>query len=669
MKHSFDRILGYMQMIVITILTVALVAAGSGVAHKKPVQLSAQSRPVVLTATIDTSASTVGIADSDLYFMTADELAVAMEQLQSLGITQIRVFLPWRAIETAYDEYDWAQADLLLDTAAAHGIAVVAGVTSTPVWASDYGGLVANGAPSTSSAYAEFVGALAERYGTTAGGGEAKIAAYEIWNEPNGFTGWYPEPDAELYTELLKAAYTAIKAVDPDATVVAGALGTGITIGSLTVNPVDFLTQMYAAGAAGYFDALSFHPYNYTSMFSEGTAFANSAIKQLTELRQIMDANGDSDLLVWVTEYGQPSSQVSEANQAAYIADFLTTWSELTGVGPAFLYSLIDSATGSSVAEDNLGLFTSDWTAKAVVEVIRAWIAGQPIVVDPGESSAGNGLVELLSAVVKAAQGLVTSIASMIATSFDGVTQFLRGIVDAVSGLISAVTGATGTTDTASTRLIARSQAQSTTTDGSTEDVEGKTADRVDIASRSQASEAVATLPAADVLGTDVVGADVVAEPAVAESTEEPIGGPAVGTPDMAADVPVPATGSSDDAETMHPDAPAGGAPGGREQLIVSDRADAERSPKGARYPELRSPDARPRRHTADTRTDGTADGEAGPSSQDRVRSVNRHPADRVRTEPSPPAHRRQLSGASQADGESGGVSADVVRPRREDPA
>lgn len=476
MNMRFRRMARGIQLAIIPILAIALV--GSGVTHtqRDPARLRAQSHPMVLIATIDTSSSTVGIADSGLYFMDAEELTVAMEQLQSLGITQIRVFLPWRAIETSDDTYDWTQADLLLDTAASYGIAVVAAVTSSPTWASDYGGLVANGEPNSSTAYADFVGALAERYGTATNDGDAKISAYEIWNEPNGFTGWYPEPDAEQYTALLQAAYTAIKAVDPDATVIAGALGTGISIGTLTVNPVTFLTEMYAAGAAGYFDALSFHPYNYTSMFSEGISFANSAIKQLAELREIMDAHGDSDLLIWVTEYGQPSTQVSEANQAAYIADFLAAWSELTGVGPAFLYSLIDTATGSATAEDNLGLFTDDWTAKAVVEVIKAWIAGQPVTVDPGESSSGNSVSELLSALARAAQSFITAITEMVLTPFNGIAQFVQGVVDAVVGLISTVSGA-------------KTSATTTTPTDTTVSGASDTADRVDTVEKATATE------------------------------------------------------------------------------------------------------------------------------------------------------------------------------------
>ncbi|MGK2867783.1 MAG: cellulase family glycosylhydrolase [Mycobacterium sp.] len=451
----FDRcvhVFGRLHMGVASVLLVAFMSPSPEIPVRDEFRVQAQSYAFHLTATIDTSSSTVGIADSGLYFMTEAELTRAMEELQALGVTQIRVFLPWRAMEPSEETYEWTQADQLLDMAESYGIAVVASVTSTPTWASDYGGVVANGEPTSSTAYADFVAALADRYGTAANDGEAKIAAYEIWNEPNGFTGWYPEPDAEQYTELLKAAYTAIKAVDPAATVIGGVLGAGISIGTLTVNPVTFLTEMYEAGAAGYFDALSFHPYNYTSTLSAGTTFANSAIKQLTELRELMNANGDAEKLIWVTEYGQPSTQVSEENQAAYIADFLATWAELTGVGPAFLYSLIDTATGSSTAEDNLGLFTDDWTPKAVVEVIKAWIAGETTPVDPGEVDSGS-VADIITALVRAAQSFVVSIAAMVTSALDGVTEFVRGVVDAVIGLAGALNPAAGSS-TATTRSV-----------------------------------------------------------------------------------------------------------------------------------------------------------------------------------------------------------------------
>ena len=62
-----------------------------------------------------------------------------------------------------------------------------------------------------------------------------QVAAYEIWNEPNVSAFWSPTPSTAAYVNLLKAAYPAIKAADPSAVVLAGAMcpayDTATTIG------------------------------------------------------------------------------------------------------------------------------------------------------------------------------------------------------------------------------------------------------------------------------------------------------------------------------------------------------------------------------------------------------------------------------------------------------
>ena len=79
-----------------------------------------------------------------------------------------------------------------------------------------------------------------------------------FWNEPNlplffGFVDKRPE----RYTQLLKAAYPAIKAVQPDSTIVAGGLSPAFEQDA----PPIFVNAMYANGAKGYFDAMAMHPY------------------------------------------------------------------------------------------------------------------------------------------------------------------------------------------------------------------------------------------------------------------------------------------------------------------------------------------------------------------------------------------------------------------------
>lgn len=411
---------------------------------------------IALMSSIDTSSSTTGVADSQLYFMDSAELSSAISELKAMGVTQVRVFLPWAAIETADGTYNWTQADALLNALSDAGIAVDAAITSTPTWASSDTSS-AYGAPTSTSDYASFVTELAERYGTTANNGDAEIAAYEIWNEPNGSTGWAPTPDATAYTELLKAAYTAIKAVDPDATVVGGVLGAGVTSGTSTVNPVTFLEEMYAAGAEGYFDALSFHPYNYSSDFTDGASTTNSPYQELQALRALMDANGDTDKLIWATEYGIPTSLVTQSQQAAYIADFLTAWASLEGVGPTFIYSLVDLATGDGVDQDNFGLFTSDWTPKLAVEVLEQWIANQTVP-DWATDTSTPTLQALLTQLLRNIVATVTAPFTQLAKGFTSITTALSTAADSIrtqltAGVASLTTGFKTLTTTIATAL------------------------------------------------------------------------------------------------------------------------------------------------------------------------------------------------------------------------
>ena len=101
------------------------------------------------------------------YFMTPAELTTAMQAFEQLGVTQIRVFLPWRAMEPSRGGYNWAVSDRILDAAAQRGIAVVGAVTSTPVWASRNGFWLPNAAPNDPADYARFMTQLALRYGAT----------------------------------------------------------------------------------------------------------------------------------------------------------------------------------------------------------------------------------------------------------------------------------------------------------------------------------------------------------------------------------------------------------------------------------------------------------------------------------------------------------------------
>ena len=254
-----------------------------------------------------------------------------------------------------------------MNSADAHGITVLGVLNSTPNWAAVPGQPPLSGHPADLEAWGDFVTAVATRY-------EGRVSDYEVWNEPNYNVFWAPEPDAAQYTELLKVAYTAIKTVDPNAVVIAGSVGATQYHPGLTINPVTFVDQMYDAGAGGYFDAIAFHPYAYSLAFSQGEDKPATPISQAEQIYAIMVANGDGNKKIWATEYGQPASQVSEANQAAYIGDFLREWRTLEYAGPAFIHTLADYDSDSAI-ESSFGLLREDFSPKPAFTVVQQVIA------------------------------------------------------------------------------------------------------------------------------------------------------------------------------------------------------------------------------------------------------------------------------------------------------
>ena len=315
-------------------------------------------------AAIDESSDTIGFADSDLYGMTPAQIDAQLDQMQAMGVNNVRVMIPWAGVEFYPGYYNWSTVDYMVNAADSRGMGVLGVINSTPFWATQPGQPALSGAPASPDAYGEFAGTVAERYA-------GKVGAYEIWNEPNGYMFYSPQPDPAGYTDLLKAAYPQIKAADPDATVIGGVVGSVVTFGDYTMNPIDFVDGIYAAGGQPYFDALSFHPYQYTTPFSQGGYLPDSPVNQLAAMHDLMVANGDGDKLIWASEYGEPSSVAGEANQAAYLEDMLTTWRTLDYTGPTFVWTLQDRNTASTDPEDTFGVVRSDGTWKPAAYVIQ----------------------------------------------------------------------------------------------------------------------------------------------------------------------------------------------------------------------------------------------------------------------------------------------------------
>ena len=303
--------------------------------------------------------------------------------MQSLGVTNVRIMVPWAGVQPLHPDTPfglgaprWDQLDKVVNAAAERGMGILGVLNSTPMWATNSTPI--NGQPANFDRFAAFAKSVALRYGD-------KISAYEVWNEPNSIQFWNTL-DPAAYTEMLKKTYTALKQaaaqIGSDITVIGGVIGAGKTWPGLTMNPVDFVRQMYEAGAHGYFDALSFHPYNFEWKFSVGEDLAwkeGMPLYQLNKIREMMDSfleEGQEQVKIWITEYGLPTNKVSEATQAAFVRDLIEFWQTMQGAGPIFLYTIKDWLNPpTNNDEANLGIFRPDGTMKPVGQVIKELIA------------------------------------------------------------------------------------------------------------------------------------------------------------------------------------------------------------------------------------------------------------------------------------------------------
>jgi hypothetical protein len=322
-------------------------------------------------AVISPLPTTVGFSPgSDVLSTSAADLGKSLDLMIATGVTSIRVPIPWPTVEPARGVLQWSAVDAVVDAAVARSMSVLGIVGLTPAWAVAPDAPPVNGRPASAEAFGAFAHQVAAHY-------SGRIAAYEIWNEPNGAMFFAPAPDPAAYTSLLKAAYSGIKAVSPSIDVIAGVLGSVADAPGM-MNPVTFAQRMYDAGAKDSFDALSFHPYHYSLPFSSGPFQANSPVEQVMSLRTMMIAMGDGAKRIWASEYGEPTSAVDEATQDSMITDFLIKWQEMPYTGPIYVHSLRDRLTGSADPEDTFGLFRSDWTPKPAQQGMQ-WLLAHGI--------------------------------------------------------------------------------------------------------------------------------------------------------------------------------------------------------------------------------------------------------------------------------------------------
>ena len=289
-----------------------------------------------------------------------------LDEAAAAGIKHIRDEIWWREVEPTNGSFNWTNYVNFVNLAKTKGIEVLYVLQNTPAWAN--GGQSYKVPPTNPADFGDFCGQAAKTLGPIG------VRAFEVWNEANLQDYFQPRPDAAKYVALLKACYSAIKAVDPTIMVISSGLspygGIGAEAANGTVNPVTFLQRMYGNGAAGYFDALGWHPYS-----SEGaTFFTWSGWSQMSETnpsaRSLMIANGDGAKRIWATELGNSLTWCSgsETCQADRSRVQLEKWKTFEWAGPVYFYN-----QWAGIAHPEFSAARVDWSKRPIWNVLASY--------------------------------------------------------------------------------------------------------------------------------------------------------------------------------------------------------------------------------------------------------------------------------------------------------
>jgi hypothetical protein len=309
--------------------------------------------------------------------VSTDEMDRQLDLLKSSGTDIVRVDVGWSSLqEVGPDRYStWFlnKVDHLVAGAHARGLPLLLTLVRTPCWASSAPSSLKQGcagswwdrgvveyAPNDPQDYAKALGFLADRY-------KGRVAAWELWNEPNS-DAFFKAPDqAVAYANLVRAAYPAVKAADPAAKVIAGAL---------SQSDYRFTTRLYAAGIKGSFDAFAIHPYSDDVSPVDARADQDaqySFLRGVPAVHAVMLANGDNRPM-WLTESGWSTSSVrgaqpwangvSESSQSRFLLEQAKQVKQWSYVAVNVWYNLVDRGSDRASQWDNCGLWRVNGTAK-----------------------------------------------------------------------------------------------------------------------------------------------------------------------------------------------------------------------------------------------------------------------------------------------------------------
>lgn len=289
------------------------------------------------------------------------EAAPTAKAIAALGVDSFRDDLPWQVFKRNGLNQPGSLSPRLAG--------MMAATPARPLLAVDYGHpAFRTGATPLDD---EGRGMFAAFAGEAATAMRAKPPYYEIWNEWNmsavqgrpKLTDAGPRDDpraASNYAPLARRTADAIRAADPNAFILVGAVGE---------DPQwKWTDAMLALGAADRANGVSIHFYNHCKRQNERTAA--DAIQQIEGLRRMMvSKQGNRALPIYLTEIGWPTTagghcDIPRQQSGDNAAQFLLWAAATPWLGGVWIYQLRDSGKNPAELEDNFGLFDYDYKPK-----------------------------------------------------------------------------------------------------------------------------------------------------------------------------------------------------------------------------------------------------------------------------------------------------------------
>ncbi len=335
-------------------------------------------------------------AAAQLYYTDRNR---ALTLMNNAGFDWVRQQIQWKDIEGPKGSFGWGELDSIVADANAKNIKVMLSVVRAPSWARADG---TNGMPDTITDMGDFVEALAMRY-------KGKVQAYEIWNEQNldhENGGSKASIDAAKYVELLIESYNRIKAIDPDAFVISGAL-TSTGDSPTAVDDLVYFEQMftYKDGIIkSHMDGIGFHPspsYNppetlWPDAPGPGPGWREHPthyFRHIENLKALMDQHGLGDFQVWITEFGwatqnespgyEYGNSISYELQAEYVLGALQkTRNQYPYVAAMIIWNLNFSVLWNEQnppqplhEQSSFSILNTDWSPRPVFDTLQGFIA------------------------------------------------------------------------------------------------------------------------------------------------------------------------------------------------------------------------------------------------------------------------------------------------------